>query len=32
MLDMGFADDITEILSRTPEERQTLLFSANLAG
>lgn len=28
MLDMGFADDITEILSRTPEERQTLLFSA----
>lgn len=28
MLDMGFADDITEILSRTLEERQTLLFSA----
>lgn len=28
MLDMGFADDITDILSRTPEERQTLLFSA----
>lgn len=29
MLDMGFADDITDILSRTPEKRQTLLFSAS---
>ncbi|HEU0016588.1 MAG TPA: DEAD/DEAH box helicase [Longimicrobium sp.] len=28
MLDMGFIDDIEEILSRLPEERQTALFSA----
>ncbi|MEJ2592515.1 MAG: ATP-dependent RNA helicase DbpA, partial [Candidatus Thiodiazotropha sp.] len=28
MLDMGFYDDITAILSATPERRQTLLFSA----
>ncbi|MCU7814573.1 MAG: ATP-dependent RNA helicase DbpA [Candidatus Thiodiazotropha sp. (ex Lucinoma kastoroae)] len=28
MLDMGFHDDMTEILSATPPQRQTLLFSA----
>lgn len=28
MLDMGFHDDITAILSATPSRRQTLLFSA----
>jgi ATP-dependent RNA helicase DeaD len=30
MLDMGFADDIEEILSSTPEDRQTALFSATM--
>lgn len=30
MLDMGFVDDITRILSTTPPERQTLLFSATM--
>ncbi len=30
MLDMGFADDILKIISYTPKERQTLLFSATL--
>ena len=30
MLDMGFADDIEEILRTTPEERQTVLFSATM--
>ena len=30
MLDMGFADDLDAILSETPEERQTLLFSATM--
>ncbi|WP_109512064.1 ATP-dependent RNA helicase DbpA [Pseudomonas ovata] len=28
MLDMGFVDAITDIVSQTPERRQTLLFSA----
>ncbi len=28
MLDMGFIDDITQIISLCPKERQTLLFSA----
>ncbi len=30
MLDMGFADDIEAILAATPEDRQTVLFSATL--
>ena len=30
MLDMGFAEDLEAILSATPEERQTMLFSATL--
>ena len=30
MLDMGFADDIDSILQVTPEERQTVLFSATM--
>lgn len=30
MLDMGFLDDINLILSKLPEERQTLLFSATM--
>lgn len=30
MLNMGFIDDIESILSHTPEERQTLLFSATM--
>jgi len=28
MLDLGFHDDITQIIAKTPESRQTLLFSA----
>lgn len=32
MLDMGFIDDIRAIVSRTPESRQTLLYSATLDG
>ena len=30
MLDMGFADDIDAILSGTPKDRQTMLFSATM--
>ncbi|MBD3148015.1 DEAD/DEAH box helicase [Microbispora bryophytorum] len=30
MLDMGFADDIEAILQETPENRQTVLFSATM--
>jgi ATP-dependent RNA helicase DeaD len=30
MLNMGFRDDIEEILRKTPSERQTLLFSATM--
>jgi ATP-dependent RNA helicase DeaD len=30
MLDMGFAEDIEAILERTPESRQTVLFSATM--
>ena len=32
MLDMGFAPDVGRILSRTPESRQTALFSATMPG
>jgi len=32
MLDMGFIDEIREIAAQTPENRQTLLFSATLDG
>lgn len=31
MLDMGFLEDIKEILSQTPADRQTILFSATMA-
>ncbi len=30
MLDMGFYDDIMQIVSKLPKERQTLLFSATM--
>ena len=30
MLDMGFADDIESILESTPDDRQTVLFSATM--
>lgn len=30
MLDMGFIDDIEEIIGKTPKTRQTLLFSATM--
>jgi ATP-dependent RNA helicase DeaD len=30
MLDMGFIDDIERVMAATPEERQTLLFSATI--
>ena len=32
MMDMGFRPDLERIVSKTPESRQTLLFSATLAG
>lgn len=32
MLDMGFVEDIEDIVARTPAARQTLLFSATLDG
>ena len=32
MLDMGFQEEIDSILARVPKARQTLLFSATLAG
>ena len=32
MLNMGFVEDITEILSSVPDNRQTLLFSATMPG
>lgn len=31
MLDMGFIDDIRKIISHTPKDRQTLLFSATIS-
>ena len=30
MLDMGFADDLEAIIEKTPEKKQTLLFSATM--
>ena len=30
MLDMGFVEDIKEILSKTPKDKQTMLFSATM--
>lgn len=30
MLDMGFLEDVTKIISQCPKERQTLLFSATM--
>ena len=30
MLNMGFLEDIEDIISRVPENRQTLLFSATM--
>lgn len=30
MLDMGFADDLMSIISRLPQKRQTLMFSATM--
>lgn len=32
MLEMGFQEDLEKILSRTPQERQTVLFSATFPG
>lgn len=32
MLDMGFIDDVEKIIKACPTERQTLLFSATMAG
>ena len=30
MLDMGFIEDVTKIIQKTPRSRQTLLFSATI--
>lgn len=32
MLDMGFREEIDEVLAKVPEKRQTLFFSATLSG
>lgn len=32
MLDMGFIEDITFVMSKIPKERQTMLFSATIPG
>ena len=32
MLDMGFFDDIMQIFSKTPKQKQSLLFSATMPG
>jgi ATP-dependent RNA helicase DeaD len=32
MLDMGFRDDIKNILNKAPEERQTVMFSATMSS
>jgi len=32
MLDMGFTESVEEIVAKTPDSRQTLLFSATLRG
>lgn len=32
MLDMGFIDDIKSIVQKLPKERQTMMFSATMAG
>src|ERR1700730_12265146 len=32
MLDMGFRDDIRDLLKRCPKERQTFLLSATMPG
>jgi superfamily II DNA/RNA helicase len=32
MLDLGFLPDVEKIVSRTPENRQTMLFSATMPG
>jgi ATP-dependent RNA helicase DeaD len=32
MLDMGFIEDITYIISKVPQKRQTMLFSATIPG
>ena len=32
MFDMGFIDDVKEIVEQTPKERQTLLFSATMSS
>ena len=32
MLDMGFVEDVTDIINRCPKERQTMLFSATISS